>query len=168
MQSHQQRQHDSLRRVLDFLDVNAATVGAVADPVARKELDASVAALTGLGTDQGAADQRMAGQLNRERAIAAELKTQHLAPIAAFARAHLRGSPDYAALTRAWSKLNRATLVRAARSMASAAAPYAAQLALGGFPADTITQLTAAADALEAVLLERANTNRARHSGVRH
>jgi hypothetical protein len=100
----------------------------------------------------------MAGQQSRERALTNELRTQHMKPIATFARARLRGAPDIAAITRAAPRLEGPRLVRAARAMATAAAPHTTALVSAGFPADTIAQLGTSADALQSALLDRANT----------
>jgi hypothetical protein len=81
-----------------------------------------------------------------------ELRKEHLLPIASFARAKLRGTPDYATLTRSTIRLKGPALVRAARAVAAAGQPYADALTSGGFPADTLAQLVAAADKLEATI----------------
>ena len=158
MKQNQQRQADALRRVQDFLDANADAVKPFGDSEGRKQLDAAVARLEILGNGQGSADLQMAGQISREKSLAAELITRHMQPITKFARARLRGVPDFAALTRSVVELRGNALVRAARAMATAGAPHADALVRGGFPADTITQLAAAADAVNAVVVERANT----------
>jgi hypothetical protein len=100
----------------------------------------------------------MAGQVSRKRSITTELRNQLIAPIGTYARARLRGVPDYAALTRSCKLLEGNSLIRAARAVAVAAAPHASELALGGFPSDTIAQLEACANALQSSLEERANT----------
>jgi hypothetical protein len=159
MNYRQQRQLDALRRVQDFLDSHAADVGALNDCEARTQLDDAVTQLAAFGNDQGTANLQMTGQIHRERAMAVDLRHRHMQPIATFARARLRGAPDFAALARpASNKLLRTTLVRAARAMAAAAAPHADALTKGGFPADAVAQLGAAADALSATVAERANT----------
>ena len=158
MKHHQQRQADALRRVQDFLEANADAVKPLGDSEGRKQLSAAITRVGVLANDQGSADLQMAGQISREKSLATDLVTRHMQPIATFARARLRGVPDFAALTRPVAHLHGNVLVHAARAMATAAAPHADALVRGGFPADTITQLAAAADALNAVLGERANT----------
>jgi hypothetical protein len=158
MKQHQQRELDSLRRVQDFLTTNAEAIKPLADTEGRRQLDGAVAQLAVFGDEQGGSDLQMAGQINRERSLTADLKARHMQPIATFARARLRGVPDFAALTRSASGVTGRQLVRAARAMATAGAPHAEALTRGGFPADTIAQLAAAADAVQNALVERANT----------
>jgi hypothetical protein len=158
MRQQQQSQLDSFRRVQSFLDLHADTVGSLKDSAARAQLDGAVAQLTAHGNDQSTSDLVMKGQVNREKSLVTDLKTQHMQPIATFARAKLRGVPDFAAFTKPLSRLRGTALVRAARAMATAAAPYSTTLTTGGFPADTIAQLTAAADVLDGAITDRANT----------
>lgn len=158
MNQHQQRTLDSLRRVQDFLDTHADVVGPLKDSEGRKQLDDAVTQLAAHSNDQGSADLAMAGQISREKSLVTDLKTEHMQPIATFARAKLRGAPDFAALTKSAAKLKGKALVRAARAMATAAAPNADTLTQGGFPADTVTQLGDAATAVDGALTDRANT----------
>lgn len=167
MKQHQQRELDSLRRVQDFLSSNADALHPLADTEGSKQLDSAVARLAALGNDQGSADLHMAGQISREKSLVTDLKTRHIQPIATFARARLRGVPDFATLTRSLAGLNSRALVRAARAMATAAAPHADALTRGGFPADTIAQLASAADAVQNALVERANTKVGRVGATR-
>jgi len=157
MNQKQQRKIDSLLRVRDFLDANADQVGALKDSEGRTQLDDAVAALVTHGSEQAATDLAMAGQMSRERALVIEVRASHMQPIASFARAKLRGVPDFAALVKSGVNLQPKQLVRAARAMATAAAPQADVLTRAGFPADAVAQLGAAASALEGVITERAN-----------
>jgi hypothetical protein len=157
MNQKQQRKIDSLLRVRDFLDANTDHIGALKDSEARKQLDDAVNALTTHGGDQAATDLAMAGQISRQRALAIELRAGHMQPIATFARAKLRGVPDFAALVKSGLDLQPKQLVRAARAMATAAAPQQDVLTRAGFPADTVAQLGAAAAALDSAIIERAN-----------
>jgi hypothetical protein len=157
MNQQQQRKLDSLRRVQDFLDANADAVGALKDSEGRKQLDDAVNTLEAHSGDQAATDLAMAGQINRQRSLQTELRASHMQPIATFARAKLRGVPDFAALVKSGLDLQPKQLVRAARAMATAAAPQQDVLTRAGFPGDTVAQLGAAASALENALTERAN-----------
>jgi len=157
MNQEQQRKADSLRRVQDFLGANADAVGALKDSEGSKQLNEAVDALVNHGGNQAATDLALAGQISRRRALQAELRASHMQPLATFARAKLRGAPDFAALVKSGKGLGPAQLVRAARAMATAAAPHLDALTRAGFPADTITQLAAAAAALENAITERAN-----------
>jgi hypothetical protein len=158
MKRYQQYQVGSLRRARDYVHGHADVAGAVAESEALAQLDHALARLAALGTGQGTADLMMAGQISRERALVAELKNEHMLPISTFARARLRGVPDFAALIHGGSARETKDVVQAARAMAEAAVPHTAALVRGGFPADTIAQLTAAADAVSAAVTERANT----------
>jgi hypothetical protein len=159
MQQVQQRSLDALRRVQDFLDTHADQVGALKDSAGRKQLDDAVTLVASHTDDQSAASLAMTGQISQQRALETGLRAQHMQPIATFARAKLRGVPDFAALTKSGAGLLPKQLVHAARAMATAAAPHADVLTAAGFPADTIAQLGAAATALETAMTDRANTN---------
>jgi hypothetical protein len=157
MNQEQQRKADSLRRVQDFIGANAEAVGALKDSEGSKQLNDAVDALINHGGNQAATDLALAGGISLQRALEAELRNSHMQPLATFARAKLRGAPDFAALVKSGRGLGPAQLVRAARAMATAAASQLDALTRAGFPADTITQLGAAAAALENAITERAN-----------
>jgi hypothetical protein len=159
MQQHQQRTLDSLRRVQDFLDTHTDTVGVLAMSEGRKQLDAAVSALATHTDGQGSLTLQMSGQSSQQTSLAADLRKAHMAPVAKFARAKLRSAPDFAALTKSGLHLQPRTLIRAARAMATAAAPYANAFTDAGFPPDTIPQLGAAASALETAMVDRQNAN---------
>ena len=158
MNQHQQRRFDALLRVQQFLDTNASDVGTLAASAGRKELDAAVSALTDCADIQGSANLTMAGQINHERFLEVAVRNEHMKPIATFARARLRGVPEIAALSKRLDDLHGARLVRAARSMASAAEPHADAFTAAGLPSDTVGPLGAAADALQAALTARASS----------
>lgn len=157
MHQQQQRTLDSLRRTQDFLDAHADSVGSLKDSEGRKQLDDAVMALAAHTDQQGATDLAMAGQASQQNALALELRAKHMMPIATFSRAKLRGVPDFAALIKSGAGLQPKPLIRAARAMATAAAPHADVLTRAGFPADTVAQLGAAATALEDAMTQRAN-----------
>jgi hypothetical protein len=144
--------------VRDFLDAHAEQVGPLRDSEGRRQLDDALTRLADFGNDQGTADLEMAGQKSRAHAMVVDLRTRHMQPIATFARARLKGVPDFAALTKSVARLQPKPLVRAAQAMATAAAPHVDALVRGGFPADTIAQLSTAADAVTSALVDRANT----------
>lgn len=158
MKYYEQYQFDSLVRVRDFTDEHAADLGSLVTSEARHQLDEALTQATAFAGDQGALALTGTGQLSREKSLAADLRTRHMQAIATFARARLRGAPDFAALVKSGSKLNGKPLVRAARAMATAAAPHADALTRGGFPSDTVAQLAAAAEALDGAIAERANS----------
>ena len=157
MKQQQQRRFDSLLRVQEFLDTNAGAVGATATSAGRKELDAAIAALTDCTNVQASTDLRLTGKVNNERALETSVRNEHMKPVATFARARLRGSPEIATLIRPLQNLHGARLVRAARAMATAAASYSDAFTAAGVPADTVEQLASAADVLQAAVTDRAN-----------
>ena len=159
MRQEQQRQLDSLRRVQDFVNVHAAELGSAVSAGVKQQLDEAIAQLDAFDNTQGSSKREMDGLTSRRRALAAELRQQHMLPIATFARARLRGVPDFAALANAGKKLQPSRLVAAARAMATAATPHLGALVSSGFPADTITQLQTAADAVSSAMAQRASTN---------
>jgi len=148
MRQEQECQLDSILRVQDFVRTNAELLRGLQGSVALKQLDDSVAAILDRGNTQGTTQRSLAGQISRQRALEKQLVRSHMVPIAKFARAKLRGAPDFAALTSRGDNLVGAKLLRSARSMVTAAAPYADALVSGGFPTDTIAQFNTAIDAL--------------------
>jgi hypothetical protein len=158
----QQLVFDSLRRVQASLDTHVKVVGPLKDTEARKQLDAAVAAADAQGVAQGAATRAFGGSGNEVKQFVDDLKLNHMTPVAKFARANLRGVPTFKALTTVPHNLRGASLVLAARAMATAAAPYADRLAKAQFPADSIQQLANAADALKAALDARVAARAAR------
>lgn len=157
MRTNNQYALNAFRQVRDFLDKNEAQLGALKESDGRKLLDTTIAQLEKHGLDQSSSRLEIDGHLSLQRSLELDLKKEHVLPIASFARAKLRGVPDYATLTRSSIVLKGPALVRAARAMATAAQPYAEQLTRGGFPADAIAQLNAAADKLEATIDGRAS-----------
>ena len=147
----------AFRKVQAFLDENVALIGAIKDSEGKQLLDATIARFEQHGLDQSTSRLEIDGHASLKQALELELKKVHLLPIASFARARLRGLPDYATLTRSTTAMKGPALVRAARSVAVAAKPYADALTKAGFPADTLAQLTAAADKLEETIDGRAN-----------
>src|SRR5213079_1570473 len=91
--------------------------------------------------------------------LANELQSTHMVPIAQFARAKLKGVPDFAALAKSGFGLRLTALIRAARAMATAAAPQAGAFVSAGFPADTISELGSTAQALEETMTAWANSS---------
>ena len=167
MKANQQYRIDALHRSKNFLDSNVGTVVGLADSEGMKQLDASLVALAAFANQQASARRFITGRTSRERALTVNLVEQHMRPIAIFARARLRSVPDVAALVKHARIITGAAIVREARSMATAAAPHVATLVAGGFPADTVTQLGAAADALETALTDRANAKVGRVSATK-
>ena len=159
MKQEQQRQLDSLRRVQDYLNVHAAELGSAVSAGVKQQLDDAIVRIDAFDNAQGSTKLELEGLISRRRTLQAELRQRHMVPIAVFARARLLGVPDFAALTSSGLNLTPSRLVAAARAMATAATPHLDALVRNGFPADTITQLMAAADAVSSTMAERAGTH---------
>jgi hypothetical protein len=144
----------AFRRVQGFLDANATQVGVLSPLNARKVLDESVAALEAHAVDQSSLGRETSGTLSLQKSLETELRKLHMHPIAEFARASLRGVPEYSKLTQRSGRLKGVALVTAARSMANAAEPYAEVLASNGF-ANAVAELKQGADNLEAAITGR-------------
>ena len=162
MNQRQQRSLDALLRTQAFLNANASTVGVTATSAARRELDDAIAALSDHSTTQGSVARTMDGQLNIERALKVSIRNAHIKPIATFARARLRGTPNFATLTRTVGRVRGGKLVHTARALATAAAPYADSFSASGLPADTAQQLANAAEELQGAITARSSSNVAR------
>jgi hypothetical protein len=157
MRTNYQYYMSSFKRVQAFLNENAAQVGAIKASKSGKVLDEVIGQLEQHGVAQSTARLEIGGRANLQQSLEAALKKEHLLPIASFARANLRGVPDYATLTRSVIKLRGPALVRAARAVAAAAQPYVAALEEDGFPFDTLASLSAAADKVEGTLEAKAS-----------
>jgi hypothetical protein len=152
MQRKYQYTLDSLHRVQAFLDGHADVLGALKQTEARKQLDDAVDAATAHENDRGTAERTLAGSAAEVRQLVGSLKADHMTPVAKFARANLRGVPNFKALAHVPAQLRGPSLVGAARAMATAAVPYADALAKAQFPAESVKELGDAADALKAAL----------------
>ena len=125
---------ESLQRVQQFLDAHASVVGAVNSTKARRQLDAAVAQHGDNVVEQDTRSREARGETNRRRQLERELRFGHMGPITEFARAQLAGVPNFEALTPSANDLQGARLVTAARSMASAAEPFAEHFVEAQFP----------------------------------
>lgn len=141
----------SFRRVLDLLDTLAA-VAFLKDAPARRQLDEAVMQLELFAGQQGSSKDALKGQGKLQLKLESALLKEHMQPIADFARSQLGGTPEFAELTRTVTGLTGERLVNAAKDMATNAAKHQDAFVRHGFPADTVAQLTAATDALAAVV----------------
>jgi hypothetical protein len=169
----QQQQHgvDSLRRTRAFLVTYAGVLGPLKETEAGKQLDLSLERATAHALDQGTAIREFAGSGEEAKRLAVDLKVDNMTPFAKFARANLRGAPNFNALAHVPHNLRGHSLVAAARAMATAALPYADKLEAAQFPVDSVQQLASAADALHAALEDRVAAQSRRviaTAGVRH
>ncbi len=152
MNQKQLLQVQSLRRSKVFLDDHPNVAGALNSTNAKRRLDASVARPGPTVVEPDTRLRETRGEGGRRKQLERELRVDHMSPIAEFARAQLRGSPHFAALTPAASRLVGERLVNSALSMADAAEPYTAQFTEAQFPADFLAQLrTAAKEVLHSI-----------------
>lgn len=140
---------ESGRRAAQFLTTHADAVPSVNDADARRQLDTALAAMDAAAAAQATAVREIRGEVHRRAGLERTLTRKYLTPLATFARASLRGVPEYAALTPAVASLTGARLVVAARGMATAAEKYGTALAQAKFPKGFLDALRAATDAVD-------------------
>jgi hypothetical protein len=150
MNSFQIRSGASLRRSGHFLDENSDVVGEVNTTKARHQLDAAIATLDATAAEQGTRTREARAVVVGRKQLENTLIRTYMTPLSKFARAELKGVPDFAALTPSANDLRTEKLVQSARAMANAADPLTAQLAAGKFPATFLADLRKAADAVRA------------------
>jgi hypothetical protein len=155
MNNVQQRKLDSLIRVQDFLARNRDLVGGDAMAPVVKQVDDAVSQVRQHITSQVAAGLVVSGQTGRVRGMSKNLVRSHLGPIAKFARASLKGVPEYATLATTAREGAPKTLVTHAYAVAEAAKPYITAMTAAGFPADTIDHLVAATNELNETIAKR-------------
>jgi hypothetical protein len=149
MEKGQYSAGQSLRQVQQFLTEHAITVPSAVASAAKKELDTAVAILDRAATEQGGLTRTVRGEVQRRGQLERTLLRKYLTPLAKFARASLRGAPEFAALTPPSRALRTERLVRTAQAMAVAAEKHVDQLKEGEFPSDFLDQLRSAATAVQ-------------------
>lgn len=156
MQISQIHRSQSLRRVQAYLTAHAdALQGANAsDP--RHQLDTAVTAFDAAAAEQGTSDREVRGEVQRRASLEHTLIRKYLSPLSKFARASLKGVPEYAALTPSAKQLQRERVITAARAMALAADKHTAELTAAKFPPQFLAQLRAMADSIQVSLDTRA------------
>jgi len=155
MRSTQVHLSQSNRRVQTFLVDNANAVAQANASDARRQLDKAIADFDSASAEQGTLHRDVRGEVQRRRQLEQHLVARLMTPLAKVARALMKGTPEFAALTPSARSLSRERLVLAARSMADAAEKHVKELE-AQFPAGFIAQLRAAADAVQASLDARA------------
>jgi hypothetical protein len=148
-------QDKELRRVgdTDTIKVDVRVLASTNEPLQQKMMEAQEAAKQ-VATEiaRGTAERALAGSGEEVRQLVGSLKADHMTPVAKFARANLRGVPNFKALAHVPANLRGPSLVGAARAMATAAVPYADALAKAQFPVESVKELGDAADALKAAI----------------
>lgn len=165
MQRAQFHVGQSLRQVQQFLSVHAAAVPSAAASAAKRTLDAAVAELDRAATEQGGLARAVRGEVQRRLELERTLVRKYVTPLVKFARASLRGAPEFASLTPSAKSLHRERLVQTAQAMAVAADNHLDALRAGEFPADFVEQLRAAAAAVQRSF-DAGVSGRVRRTGV--
>lgn len=158
MKQHQQSTAATLRRAQQFMDTHADVVGAINQTDARKQLDQALGLLDTSSVEQETRRRTARGETHGLHALQRTLIGSHVVPMTKFARARLAGVPTIAALTPSVRHLNGASLAKAARALAAAAAPFAPQFVAAKFPADFLAQLDVVAAAIVTAHDARAST----------
>jgi hypothetical protein len=135
--------------VQQYLVENASAVGEANASDARRQLDTAIVAIDAAAAEQGTITREVRGEVHRRASLERLLVRKFMTPLSVFARAQLKGVPEYAALTPSTTSLERERLVQAAHAMANAADKHAAELAKAKFPVGFLAQLRAAADAVQ-------------------
>jgi hypothetical protein len=162
MNTKQRYQYQSLRGAQLFVRGHVAEAGVLIGTAPLAQLDTAVDRIESAATEQGTCTRDALGERNNQLALERRLRKDHLSPIAKYGRAELAGVPNFKALTPATRNLEGARLVQVARAVGGAARPYLANFVEGHFPADFITQLSAAADAVQRSMDIRARKNQQR------
>jgi hypothetical protein len=151
----------TLVRTQRFLDANAAALGTINESGARKELDQAVLDLTGHANVQGASARKGMGETRQSRALRRTLY-RRMRQVARVSASKLQGVTEYAALQMPAANARIADVLARAGTMANAAEVHASVFSDAGLPADFVTQLRAAASAIEATLGDRSESGTTR------
>ena len=147
MQTNQERTFESLHAIQAFIDTHAPAFPAVADSGAKRELDAIIGHLSYHVSTQSGSNLGSRLKTQEQQALRIALFKDHIRPIIASARLSPGTFPPGVFRV---PKLNAAPakLAKAAHEMARAAEPRAEEFIGMGLPADFISQLLAAAQAV--------------------
>lgn len=166
MQSKQATVLNTLVRVQRFLDVNGDKLDGINQSGYRKILDDVVENLSGHAVNQTSSKHAVSAEAAKGRALRNALRLNHMRPIASVAAAQLRNVPEFVSLRMPPANSRARTLIDWAASMAKAADPYAGTFVGAGLPADFLTQLKAAADAVSATIVNRDSTRAAQRGAT--
>jgi hypothetical protein len=149
---------ESLRSVEQFLDENADKLANVVNTGARQRLTAAIGDLSTHASEQTGSNLAAQGATQKKEALRQALTRDHMAPIARIAAADIPNLPELSPLRMPKGKPTAERLASYAYGMGAAAAPYTDTFTKAGLPADFITQLNTAADAVVAVVANRTNS----------
>jgi hypothetical protein len=139
-----------------FLQQHDEKLPSLRNSPVRRQLEEAVARLTEHSRDQARLQMELKGQFKRQKWLESRLRSQHLFPIAQYARVCVAQAPEYQALAVSVAHVKGQALVDAAYAMEKAGAPLLGRRGHTLFPADTIERLRAAADELQATIQLRA------------
>lgn len=165
MQKTQIHVGQSLRQVQQFLTAHASAVPSAVASAAKRALDAAVAEIDRAATEQGGLARAVRGEVQRRVELERTLLRKYVTPLVKFARASLRGAPEFASLTPSAKALRRERLAQTAQAMAAAADGHVDALRAGEFPEDFLDQLRAAATAVQRSF-DAGLSGRVRRTGV--
>lgn len=165
MQITQKQRIEAYQRAQDFIAQHPLPEPGYGEP--KRLLDEVVARLTEHGADQASGIRLGKAEVQRTVALEAVLREQHLRPIAKIANATLKGMPGIDKATRMPKPSIAVTrLLAEAAAFREAAALYEETFVKNGRPADFLTHLDAAMDALRQAQLGKAR-NLGKRAGAR-
>lgn len=147
----------SLHAVDGFIESNAAALGSIVTSGARQKLAALIAVAATHTAAQTGSELESLGATIGNQGLRTALMRDHMAPIASIARSELPQTPAIAPLRLPRGRPSNPRLVMAAEGMAKAAEPFADIFVTSGLPADFITRLNTAAEALLTSLGDHSN-----------
>jgi hypothetical protein len=161
MQSDHAAVLNTLARVQRFLDANGDALGSINQSGSRQILDDVVTTLSSHAVNQTSSKRIGAAQVAKERVLRNALKLNQMRPIATIAAAQLRQVPEFTALKMPPANSTSRALIAWAGAMSDAASVYDKTFIAAGLPADFITRLHDAANALNDAMANRGATKSA-------
>ncbi|MDB4893602.1 MAG: hypothetical protein JWL61_5457 [Gemmatimonadetes bacterium] len=146
----------SLRIVQSFLDTHAASIRTINSTGARKQLDDAIIELAGHESEQSGKALAAQFETKKKTSCRRDLLKKNMTPISRIAQLELPRTEELFPLRMSKAGLSTARLAAAAYGMAKAAAPYSNIFVAAGLPADFLSSLTGAADAMLATVNDRA------------
>lgn len=152
---------DTGRRVQRFLDANGVALASVNGAAPRRKLNDAVAALESHANELESKTQEGAGETAKQRTLRLAL-LKLMRSINRVGRLLLSDVPDFSPLEMPSSNVKRHVLLEKAYAMQKAATPHAQVFIDGGLPADFLTRLQAATDAIAASIGDQTDVGSAR------
>ena len=145
----------SLRTTRTFLDTNDAVLGDINKTGVRKQLNDVMVDLSDHESEQAGKALDAQVETRKQRTLRQDLLRTQMIPIARVAKLALPRTEELLPLRMPRGQLSVTRLASAAKGMATAALPYTGVFVSAGLPADFITRLTNAADAMLASINQR-------------